>query len=419
MDKKRIVVTGIGTVNSVANNVQETWKGILDGKSGIKTLIGLGEDLSNYPCKVGGEVKNFDLSHFLKDRYLSKGKKLDRFTQFGLAAAKEAVESASLNFSKNPHRVGITISSGVGGMEACYKNSKKLFERGPRAVSPFFVSSMISNTISGFLSMMHGLTGPSFSVQTACATGNYSISFAVWMIQLGLIDVALVGGAESTIDPITISAFSKMRALSTKYNDQPKIASRPYDKDRDGFVIANGAGVLVLEEYEHAKKRNANIICEIASVALNSDAWDLVSPHPDGKGVEACIRSALKDAKINPSEIDYINTHGTSTPLGDIAEIKAMAKILGKNQENTHISSTKSMTGHSLGAAAGIEAIFAALAIKNNEIPAGINIDNFDSEIPLKEKMFPKETIEKDINIAISNSFGFGGHNSCLILKKI
>ena len=210
-----------------------------------------------------------------------------------------------------------------------------------------------------------------------------------------------------------------MRALSTKYNDQPKIASRPYDKDRDGFVIANGAGVLVLEEYEHAKKRNANIICEIASVSLNSDAWDLVSPHPDGKGVESCIQLALKDAKINPSEIDYINTHGTSTPLGDIAEIKAIAKILGNNQENTHISSTKSMTGHSLGAAAGIEAIFTALAIKNNQIPGGINLDNFDNKIPLKEKMFPKETIEKDINIAISNSFGFGGHNSCLILKKI
>ena len=412
---KRIVVTGLGTVNPLANDVQTTWDKLIAGESGIGKIDKF--PIDTYRCQIGGLVKNFDHRDYYSEETLSKAKRLDVFCHYAIAAAKEAIAMANLEIKTNPYRVGITVGSGIGGMEVNTANSKVFHEKGNRRFSPFHIPALIGNMASGFLSMEHGIKGPSYSLQTACATGNHSIICAYMMIQSGLIDACLAGGSEGTMDPMALAGFDNMRALSSGFNDTPTKASRPFDKDRDGFVMSEGAGILVLEEYEHAKKRNANIICEIAGFGMTSDAYDMVMPRPDGRGGLKCMKLAIENAGIKSTDLNYINAHGTSTPLGDVAETKAIHELVDGDQTNLTVGSTKSMTGHMLGAVAGLEAIVVAMAIKESKIPPTINLDSLDEQIKLD--CINTTSLDKKINYGLSNSFGFGGHNSSIILKHV
>ena len=423
MSEKRVVITGLGTVNALANNVEDTWNAILNRKSGITSIDSF--DTTEYPSKISGVVKDFDITTAFKKESLAKAKKLDSFIHYAMAASKEAILSSGISetIQKNPHRIGVIIGSGIGGIKTHNDTSKNFHEKGPKWVSPFFVSSLIGNTACGFVSMEYGITGPVMAVQTACASANHSIGYAYSLIKQNLSDAIVCGGTEAAaIAPICIAAFSKMRALSTNFNTTPQLASRPFDKQRDGFVIADGAGIFVVEDYEHAKKRGANILCEIASVGMNADAYDLVSPHPEGVGVIACMKSTLAQASggpIRPEEIDYINAHGTSTPLGDLAEANAIYQLVEGKCDNLQVSSTKSLTGHALGAASGIEAMICVMAIKDGKIPGNVNLDDLDENIKIPKSSLPTETLEKQPKVVLSNSFGFGGHNSTLALRKL
>jgi 3-oxoacyl-[acyl-carrier-protein] synthase II len=414
MKEKRVVLTGMGTVNPMGMNVADTWKKVLAGESAIGPITHF--DASNISTKIAGEIKDFDYKQYYTEDQLKSAKRADLFVHYAVAGMKEAVESSGLDIKKYADRTGISMGSGIGGLTLSYENSLALANKGPRRVSPFYIPMSIGNMAAGYISMLYGIRGPNLSTQTACATSNHAIAIAMMLIKADMADVMFAGGSEGTVVELAMAGFANMRAMSTR-NDDPKAASRPFDKDRDGFVMSEGSSVLVLEEYEHAKARGANIICEVAGAGMSGDAYDFVAPDPEGGGALLSMEMALKQAGISSEDIDYINTHGTSTPVGDIAESKAVFKLLKGKQDDVNVGSTKSLHGHLLGATAGLEAIICAMSIKDGKIPANINIDNLDSEIPLT--CINTKVVEKDVKVALSNSFGFGGHNSTLILKKI
>lgn len=410
-DHRRVVITGLGTVSPVGLNLKETWRNITAGKSGVVAIDSF--DTSNFSSKIAATVKGFDASSIIPAKDL---KKMDTFIHYGLVAADEALKDSGLEINEqNADRIGVAIGSGIGGLPMIEVNDAKLKESGPRKISPFFVPGSIINMISGNFSIRYGVKGPNISIVTACSTGTHSIGESARIIAYGDADVMFAGGAEMASSPLGIGGFAAARALSTR-NDDPAAASRPWDKDRDGFVLGDGAGVLVLEEYEHAKLRGAEIYAEIAGFGYNSDAYHMTMPVQDGSGAGKCMKLALNDAGLNAEDIDYVNAHGTSTPAGDVAETKAIKNALGHHAEKVAISSTKSMIGHLLGAAGGIEAVFSVMSIRDQVAPPTINIDNPGEGCDLD--YVPHTAREMKIDYALSNSFGFGGTNGTLIFKK-
>ena len=407
----RVVVTGIGLVTPVGLNSASTWNSLVEGRSGIDYISLF--DAEGYESRIAGEVNNFDASAALGRK---EAKRLDRFSQFACVAALEALEHANLNMEKeDADRVGVLIGSGVGGIITISDQHKILLKRGPKRVSPFLVPMMLGDMASGQVSMMIGAKGPNFSTVSACATGADSIGEALEMIRRGRADVVIAGGTEAAICEIGVAGFNSCMALSTR-NEDPQGASRPFDSDRDGFVLGEGAGLLVLESLEHAEQRGANILAEMSGYGASSDAHHVTQPHPDGEGAARAMRWAIEDAGITPDKVDYINAHGTSTPLNDKYETIAMKRMYGDHAYNLAISSTKSMTGHLLGAAGAIEAAFTVLAIKNDIVPPTINIENPDPDCDLN--YIPNTAKKQPVNVAMSNSLGFGGHNASLVFER-
>ena len=407
----RVVVTGIGLVTPVGLNSESTWNSLVEGRSGIDYISLF--DAEGYESRIAGEVDNFDASAALGRK---EAKRLDRFSQFACVAALEALEHANLNMEKeDADRVGVLIGSGVGGIITISDQHKILLKRGPKRVSPFLVPMMLGDMASGQVSMMIGAKGPNFSTVSACATGADSIGEALEMIRRGRADVVIAGGTEAAICEIGVAGFNSCMALSTR-NEDPQRASRPFDSDRDGFVLGEGAGLLVLESLEHAEKRGANILAEMSGYGASSDAHHVTQPHPDGEGAARAMKWAIEDAGITPDKVDYINAHGTSTPLNDKYETIAMKRMYGDHAYNLAISSTKSMTGHLLGAAGAIEAAFTVLAIKNDIVPPTINIENPDADCDLN--YIPNTAKKQTVNVAMSNSLGFGGHNASLVFER-
>jgi len=410
---RRVVVTGMGIISPLGNELEATWQNILAGKSGAKTVTAF--DVTDYPTKFAAPVENFDDVNHLD---VKTKRRVDEFVQYGLVASKHAIENSGLELNSiDSSRIGVSIGSGIGGLDTIEKNALTLDKRGPRKISPFFVPGAIVNMVSGLVSIEYGLHGPNLSIVTACSSGNHSIGFSARSISHGDCDVMITGGSEMAITPLGLGGFSAVTALSTN-NENPTQASRPWDKDRDGFVLGDGAGVLVLEEYEHAKGRSANIFAEVSGFGMSSDAFHMTAPAEDGKGAKQAMISALKDADLDSAKIDYINAHGTSTPLGDIIEANAIADIFSTSQEQIAVSSTKSMTGHLLGAAGAIESIFSILSLRDNRLPPTINLDNLDADAP-KLNYVANESQEKEINYVLNNSFGFGGTNASLVFSKI
>ena len=410
---RRVVVTGMGIISPLGNELEVAWQNILAGKSGAKTVTAF--DVTDYPTKFAAPVENFDDVNHLD---VKTKRRVDEFVQYGLVASKHAIENSGLELNSiDSSRIGVSIGSGIGGLDTIEKNALTLDKRGPRKISPFFVPGAIVNMVSGLVSIEYGLHGPNLSIVTACSSGNHSIGFSARSISHGDCDVMITGGSEMAITPLGLGGFSAVTALSTN-NENPTKASRPWDKDRDGFVLGDGAGVLVLEEYEHAKARSANIFAEVTGFGMSSDAFHMTAPAEDGKGAKQAMISALKDADLDSSKIDYINAHGTSTPLGDIIEANAIADIFSTSQEQIAVSSTKSMTGHLLGAAGAIESIFSILSLRDNRLPPTINLDNLDADAP-KLNYVANESQEKEINYVLNNSFGFGGTNASLVFSKI
>ena len=412
MTKRRVVVTGLGMLSPLGLNSEDTWRKLLAGESGIGEITHF--DCSNYSTRFAGQINDFDPQEYIEKK---EAKKMDRFIQLGIAAGKQALADSGLSITPdNAHRVGVAIGSGIGGLEQIEQNHIKLLNSGPKRVSPFFVPSTITNMISGFLSIMEGLKGPNLNIVTACTTGVHNIGVAARTIAYGDADAMLAGGAEATITPLGIAGFAAARALSSR-NDDPKAASRPWDKDRDGFVMGEGAGVVMLEEYESAKARGATIYAELVGFGMSGDAYHMTSPPEDGEGAAASMENALLDAKIDPKEIGYVNAHGTSTPTGDIAEVAAVKRVFNEHAYDLMVSSTKSMTGHLLGAAGSVEAIFTILALRDKMAPPTINLDEPSEGCDLdfvanKAKPFSAA-------YALCNSFGFGGTNGSLIFKRI
>jgi 3-oxoacyl-[acyl-carrier-protein] synthase II len=411
--KRRVVITGLGVITSLGETAEVMWDAICAGKSGIKTVTRF--DFSKYPVRFGGECTDFNVENYGIDR--REAKRLDRFGQFGLAASVVAVKDSGIDFkAEDPFRCGVLIGSGIGGIETLEEQNKILIERDVTRVSPFTVPRLMVNAASGNVSILFRINGPNTAVATACATGSNAIGDAARFIQHDQADVMIAGGSEAALCGLGMASFIAARALSTR-NDAPEKASRPFDKDRDGFVMGEGAGVVILEEYEHAKKRGARIYCELAGYGMSADAHHITAPLEDGSGAAAAMRFAFKDAGISPDQVDYINAHGTSTPLGDIGETRAIKAALGEHARKVPISSTKSHLGHLLGASGGVEAVITALAVKNNLIPPTINLDNPDPECDLDYT--PHKARDAKVTYALSNSFGFGGHNATLLLKKI
>lgn len=415
MEKRRVVVTGIGVVSPFGVGLDKFWENIKAGKSGIThpDLI----DLDKHVVKIAGQVKDYVVTDYFEEK---EAKKLDRFTQFALIAADEAMKDSGLDIEKeDPYRIGTIVSTAAGGFKTFEDNHIRILERGTNKCSPFTVPMMIVNMASGNISMKHGLKGICKAVVSACATGTHSIGDAMRSIQYNDADIMLAGGTEAVICDVGMGGFASARTLS-KRNDEPEKASRPYDKDRDGFVMGEGAGVLVLEEYEHAKARGAKIYAEIVGYGQTADAHDIVAPDPEGLGAIKSMEFALKDAGIEPKDVDYINTHGTSTGLGDKAESHAVAKVFGDKEQNPNlcVSSTKSMHGHMLGATGAIEAVACIMAMKDSIVPPTINLDNQDEEVANLDYV-PNKAREKELSYSLSNSFGFGGQNSTLIFKKM
>ena len=407
----RVVVTGIGLVTPVGLNSESTWNSLIEGRSGIDYISLF--DAEGYESRIAGEVDEFDATTALGRK---EAKRLDRFSQFACVAAIEALEHANLNMEKeDADRVGVLIGSGVGGIITIANQHKILLQKGPKRVSPFLVPMMLGDMASGQVSMMIGAKGPNFSTVSACATGADSIGEALEMIRRGRADVVIAGGTEAAICEIGVAGFNSCMALSTR-NEDPQGASRPFDSDRDGFVLGEGAGLLVLESLEHAEKRGANILAEMSGYGASSDAHHVTQPHPDGEGAARAMKWAIEDAGITPDKVDYINAHGTSTPLNDKYETIAMKRMYGDHAYNLAISSTKSMTGHLLGAAGAIEAAFTVLAIKNDIVPPTINIENPDPECDLN--YIPNTAKKQPVNVAMSNSLGFGGHNASLVFER-
>ncbi|WP_218352939.1 beta-ketoacyl-ACP synthase II [Alteromonas lipotrueiana] len=412
MTKRRVVVTGLGMLSPLAQSVDETWRKLLAGESGIGEITHF--DCSDYSTRFAGQVDNFDPQEYIDKK---EAKKMDRFIQLGIAAGKQALSDSGLKINAdNAARVGVAIGSGIGGLELIEQNHQKLLKSGPKRVSPFFVPSTITNMISGFLSIMEGLKGPNLNVVTACTTGVHNLGIAARTIAYGDADAMLAGGAEASITPLALAGFASARALSAR-NDSPQAASRPWDTDRDGFVMGEGAGVVMLEEYESAKARGANIYGELVGFGMSGDAHHMTSPPEDGEGAAAAMENAVNDAGIDKTAIGYINAHGTSTPAGDKAEVAAVKRVFGAHANNLLVSSTKSMTGHLLGAAGSVEAIFTLLALRDKIAPPTINLDNPDEGCDLDFVAHKAKEFNSDY--ALCNSFGFGGTNGTLIFKKL
>ncbi|RKZ89602.1 MAG: beta-ketoacyl-[acyl-carrier-protein] synthase II [Gammaproteobacteria bacterium] len=412
MSKRRVVITGLGAVTPVGLSVKESWGNILAGKSGIAPLTIF--DTSAFSVHFGGSIKDFDVTTVMSRK---DAKKMDTFIHYGIAAGKEAIEDSGIEVTdENAERIGIAIGSGIGGLSGIEAGYDAYLKGGPRKISPFFVPSNIINMISGNLSIMYGMKGPNFAITTACSTGTHSIGSAGRMIQYGDADIMIAGGAEMATSKTGLGGFAAARALSTR-NDDPEVASRPWDVDRDGFVLGDGAGVVVLEEYEHAVKRGAKIYAELIGSGMSSDAYHMTSPSVGGEGAARCMKNAMADAGLSGDSIDYINAHGTSTPAGDVAETQAVRLALGSAADNVAVSSTKSMIGHLLGAAGGVEAVFSVLAIRDQVAPPTINLDNPDPNCDLD--YVPHTARQMPIDVAMSNSFGFGGTNGTVIFKKL
>jgi 3-oxoacyl-[acyl-carrier-protein] synthase II len=409
---RRVVITGLGAITPLANNVVDTWDGIVNGKSGISPIDSF--DISPFATTFGGVIRNFNIGDYIAEK---DAKRMDGFVHYGIAAGCQAIEDSGFEVTEeNAERIGVAIGAGIGGItgiEECYAT---YVGGGPRRISPFFVPGNIINMISGNLSIKYGLKGPNFAIVTACSTGTHNIGDAARLIKYGDADVMVAGGAERcTTSPTAMGGFASAKALSRR-NDSPTTASRPWDRDRDGFVLSDGAGVVVLEELEHAKARGAKIYAELVGYGMSGDAYHITSPSEGGEGAARCMRNAMRDAKVNPQDVHYINAHGTSTPAGDIGETHAMKLALGDSAYKVAISSTKSMIGHLLGAAGGIEAVLTALAIKHQIAPPTINLENPDPECDLD--YVPNTARNMSIDVAISNSFGFGGTNGSLVFKR-
>ncbi|GAB4337710.1 MAG: beta-ketoacyl-ACP synthase II [Calditrichia bacterium] len=410
--KRRVVITGVGAVTPIGNSVNEFWKALLAGKSGAAEITLF--DTETHTTKFACEVKNFSAEGIIEPKEL---KRMDRFSQFAIVAAEEAIKNSGLDLTKiNSERAGVLIGSGIGGLSSFETEHSKFLQSGARRVSPFFITQMIIDIAAGHISMKYDLKGPNFAAVSACATATHSIGEAFKIIQRGDADIMVTGGSEAAITPMGIAGFNVMKALSTR-NDSPETASRPFEKNRDGFVMGEGAGILVIEEYEHAKKRGAEILAEVRGIGFTADAHHITAPAPGGEGAVRAMKACLADGGLSLDEIDYINAHGTSTPYNDVTETQAIKTTFGEYAYKLHVSSTKSMTGHLLGAAGAVEAIASALAIKNNVIPPTINYEEPDPECDLN--YVPNEPIEKEVNAVISNTFGFGGHNAVIALAKI
>ncbi len=412
MSERRVVVTGIGVMSPVGNDLDTFWQNLTEGRSGIRRYKAF--DSAIYDCKIAGEVVEFDPTKYFKSP--KDARRADRFAQLAMAAAKIALADSGIDLDNVDHeRFGVMVGSGIGGLRSMEEECRRLIDRGPSRVSPFTIAMMISNMASGLVSMEYDLRGPNMSIVTACATANHSIGEAWRMIKFDDADCFVAGGTEATITHLGMGGFSAMRALSLR-NDEPERASRPFDKDRDGFVMGEGAGLVILEEFEHARKRGAHIYCELSGYGLSADAYHMTQPLPEGEGAARCMRIAMKHARVNPDQIDYINAHGTSTPIGDVCETKAIKQALGDWAKKTMVSSTKSMTGHLLGAAGGVEFAACAMAIKYGVVPPTINLEQPDPECDLD--YVPNTAREAKVKVAMSNSFGFGGHNATLIASE-
>ncbi|HJT51933.1 MAG TPA: beta-ketoacyl-ACP synthase II [Nitrosospira sp.] len=415
MSKRRVVVTGLGIISPVGNSVSDAWANILAGKSGITRISRF--DASAFGSKIAGEVKDFDITNYLSAK---DARRMDVFIHYGMAAGIQAVKDAGIAdivaSGLDADRIGVNIGSGIGGLPMIEGTHDAFHAGGPRKISPFFIPSTIINMIAGNLSIMYGFRGPNLAIVTACTTATHCIGDSARLIEYGDVDIMVAGGAESCVTPLAIGGFGAARALSTR-NEDPATASRPWDSGRDGFVLGEGAGLLVLEEMEHAKRRGARIYAELAGFGMSADAYHMTAPSEDGEGAARCMMNALRNAKVDVSDVNYINAHGTSTPLGDISETVAVKRCFGEHAKKLVVNSTKSMTGHLLGAAGGIEAIFSALAIYHQVSPPTINI--FDQDPQCDLDYVPNTAREMKINMAMSNSFGFGGTNGTLVFRKI
>ena len=414
-EAKRVVITGIGTINSIGNNIEEYFHNLENGVSGAGTITLF--DPTNFKSRIACEVKDYDWNNYFDRKEV---RKYDRFCQFGLIAATEAVDDANFNLDTlNKERVGVVWSSGIGGLQSFHDEVVGWAEgNGIPRFSPFFVPRLITDIVAGHISIKYGFMGPNYSITSACASSNHAMIDALNLVRWGKADVVVTGGSEAPITIVALGGFASMQALSTR-NDDPQHASRPFDTDRDGFVIAEGAGALIFEEYEHAVARGAKIYCEVAGGGMSADAHHMTAPHPDGAGAILSMREALADAEMSIEDIDYLNTHGTSTPLGDVAEIKAIQQLFGEHAYKMNISSTKSMTGHLLGATAAVEALACIMAIDKGVVPPTINLENVDPQIDPKLNLTTGTAQHREVRAAMSNTFGFGGHNSTLILRKI
>jgi 3-oxoacyl-[acyl-carrier-protein] synthase II len=412
MSRRRVVITGLGCVTALAESPDELFSVLCEGKSGVSSIESF--DTTSYPVKFGGEIRNFDVTKYAEYR---EGRRMDRFTQFAVAAASQAVNDSGLDFSKEDVlRVGSIVGTGIGGIKEIEDQHKKLLEKGPR-ISPFCVPKLMGNAASGNIAIRYGLRGPNICVVSACASGSHAIGEAFCNIVAGRSDIMIAGGSEAALTPIGLASFCAARSLSTR-NDDPTAASRPFDKDRDGFVLSEGAGVLILEEYEHAKKRGANIYAELLGYSATDDGYHLTAPLPDGTGAAMAMKLALTDAGIEPQKVDYINAHGTGTELNDVTESAAIKSVFGKHAYKLLISSTKSSLGHLLGASGAVELIVCVKALKESAIPPTINLENQDERCDLKIDYVPLQARQAKVKIALSNSFGFGGHNACLVVGK-
>jgi len=413
MQRRRVVVTGLGLVCPVGIGVEESWRALLEGKSGIGPITLF--DASSYPTRIAGEVKGFDPEKFMEKK---EARRNDRFIQFALAAGDMAMTDAGIDMAKeDPERVGAIIGAGIGGLATIEENGQILREKGVRRISPFFIPSLIINLAPGQIALRYGLKGPNFSPVSACATGNHSIGDAMMYIERDMVDVMVAGGCEATITPLGVGGFCAARAMSER-NDAPEKASRPFDKSRDGFVAAEGSGIVVLEEYEHARKRGARIYAEVAGYGASCDANHVTAPAPEGEGGQRAMRMALRDARLAPEQVGYVNTHGTSTPQGDVAECQAIKAVFGAHaKKGLCISSTKSMTGHMLGAAGGAEAVVSVLALHRGVLPPTINVEEQDPECDVD--VVPNVAREKKVEAVLSNSFGFGGTNAVVAFKRV
>ena len=411
MSRRRVVVTGLGMLSPLGNTVESSWQAALAGKSGIGPIEHM--DVSAFSTRIGGSVRDFEVELYMAAK---EARKLDLFIQYGLAACIQAIKDSGLEITdQNRDRIGVVMGSGIGGLTNIEKNHEQLLNSGPRRISPFFVPGSIINMVAGYLSIQYGLQGPNYALTTACTTGTHSIGMAARNIAYGEADMMVAGGSEMATTGLGLGGFSAARAMSTR-NDDPQGASRPWDRDRDGFVLSDGAGAMLLEEYEHAKARGATIYAGLVGFGMSGDAYHMTAPPEDGRGGAKCMDNALKDAGLNPDEVDYINAHGTSTPAGDVAETRAVKSVFGAHASELAISSTKSMTGHLLGAAGAVEAVFSVLALRDQVAPPTINLDNPGEDCDLN--YVPHQAQQRELNVVLSNSFGFGGTNGSLVFRR-